>query len=437
MGNTTSNTNDKNSNNNSQDPKDKFEDFDNVIDFIATYYILTMDFQSLKKLYEKDYCDKLIILTSGIIDRYFSDIEITYMAQRIKNGEEVNELAKEKVMFLTKDQLDDLDVKNDKTKSIKKRALCVGISKFYVKIAHIFSAIIMTINPVYVYRDEFGNIAKSSLLQKDRIPPNVPRKLYKLNICDERINALRRGQNTDPYQYTGDITVAPKICTMNINKNGMIKTLAEEPGMPELKELYYDDVYDYKTGQFVGMTPNTQKVFKEDLKNFYTVFTGNKTMPENITKFSDIKLKDYQQTPLCQGSNPYAKQKFIGNTKNKLFEDYANNIRMMIQNANGKQDKLLSIINILFTYIIDPYTGKKRIRVNPKLTEEILQKTIEDTRRVIVDLYLSCEIDYSKGVQIFEAIVEQKILETTQNQIKSLENEATKLVQEVKTKPGI
>ena len=109
----------------------------------------------------------------------------------------------------------------------------------------------------------------------------------------------------------------------------------------------------------------------------------------------------------------------------------------MIQNANTKQDKLLSIINILFTYIIDPYTGKKRIRVNPRLTEEILQKTIEDTRRIIVDLYLSCEMDYNKGVQIFEAIVEQKILETTQNQIKSLENEAMKLVQEVKTKPGI
>jgi hypothetical protein len=419
---------------NSQDPKDNFDNFDNVIDFIATYYILTMDFQSLKKLYEKDYCDKLIILTSGIIDRYFSDVEITYLSQRIKNGEEVNDLSKEKVMFLTKEQLDDLDVKNDKTKSIKKRALCVGISKFYVKIAHIFAAIIMTINPVYVYRDPFGNIVKSSLLQKDKIPPNVPRKLYKLNICDERINALRRGQNMDPFQVKGDIIVAPKICSMNIKRNGAVKTLAEEPGIPELKELYYDDMYDYKTGQFTGMSTSTQKIFKEDLKNFYTVFTGNQSMPENINKFSDIKLRDYQNTPLCQGSNAYARNKFTGNTNNKLFQDYANNIKIMIQSANAKQDKLLSIVNVIFTYIIDPYTGKKRIRVNPKLTEEILQKTMEDTRRVIIDLYLSCEMDYSKGVKIFEAIVEQKILETTQKQIKTLENEAVKLVQEVKTK---
>jgi hypothetical protein len=419
------------------DPNSKFDNFDNVMDFIASYYILTLDFQSLKKLYEKDYCDKLVILTSGIIDRYFSDVEITYLAQRIKNGEEVNELSKEKVMFLTKNQFDDLDVKNDKTKSIKKRALCIGISKFYVKIAHIFSAIMMTINPVYIYKDIYGNLIKTSLLQKDKIPPNVPRKLYKMNICDERISALRRGQTNDPYEVAGDITVAPKICNMNFNKNGSLKTLAEEPGIPELKDLYYDDIYDYKTGQFVGMTPTTKKIFMDDLKKFFTVFTGNTNMPDTITKFSDIKLKDYQKTSLCQGPNPYAKNKYVGNVKDKLFADYANNIKIMIQNANAKQDKLLAIINILFTYVIDPFSGKKKIRVNPNLTEELLQKTIEDTRRVIIDLYLSCEMDYNKGIQLFEAIVEQKILDTTQNQIKSLENEAARLVQEVKTKPDI
>ena len=72
-----------------------------ILDYIATYYILTMDFKSLRKLYEKEYCDKLVILTSDIIDIYFTDLEITYLAQRIKNGVEVNELEKNKVVFLT------------------------------------------------------------------------------------------------------------------------------------------------------------------------------------------------------------------------------------------------------------------------------------------------------------------------------------------------
>ena len=38
-----------------------------IIDYIATYYILTMDFKSLSKLCEKEYCDKLVVLTSDII----------------------------------------------------------------------------------------------------------------------------------------------------------------------------------------------------------------------------------------------------------------------------------------------------------------------------------------------------------------------------------
>ena len=49
-----------------------------ILDYIATYYILTMDFQSLRKLYDIEYCDKLVILTSDIIERYFTDIQITY-----------------------------------------------------------------------------------------------------------------------------------------------------------------------------------------------------------------------------------------------------------------------------------------------------------------------------------------------------------------------
>ena len=43
------------------------------------------------------------------------------------------------------------------------------------------------------------------------------------------------------------------------------------------------------------------------------------------------------------------------------------------------------------------------------------------TNCLIIKLYLTCEVDYSNGVKIYEAIVEEKILETAQNQIKTLE----------------
>ena len=115
MGNTYS----SNSSTNSSAEKE-FNNFYDIIDYIATYYILTMDFKSLSKLSEKAYCDKLVVLTSDIIERYFNNMEVTYLAQRIKDGVEVNNLNKENLIFISKDHLESLDVANDAQKSIKK-----------------------------------------------------------------------------------------------------------------------------------------------------------------------------------------------------------------------------------------------------------------------------------------------------------------------------
>jgi hypothetical protein len=155
-------------------------------------------------------------------------------------------------------------------------------------------------------------------------------------------------------------------------------------------------------------------------------------MPPEITKFSDIKLRDYNKKNGCQGPTPIFKNKYTINKKDKLFVDYAENTKKMIQTAADNQSKLLSVINELFTYIIDPYSGKKVIRINPKLNDELLQKSVEKTRRFIVDLYVKCETDYVNGVKLYEAIVESKILETTQKQIETLKTEASKIIQETK-----
>ena len=88
------------SSNSNKSAEKEFTNFYDIIDYIATYYILTMDFKSLSKLCEKEYCDKLVVLTSDIIKRYFNDMEITYLAQRIKDGQEVNNLSTENFPLL-------------------------------------------------------------------------------------------------------------------------------------------------------------------------------------------------------------------------------------------------------------------------------------------------------------------------------------------------
>ena len=407
-----------------------------MIDYIATNYILTTNFTGLKKLYDQQYCNKLVILTSEILDKNFSYNEITYISNRIKEGsnektdektDETNGLEKDKVVYFENPPLNHLDVPD----ITKKKHMCLGIAKFYVKIAHVFAAIVMTINPVYTYKDATGQTVKTGLLEKDKIPKNINRKLYKLNICDNRIRALKKGEQLD--ETTGNVSLQPKVCDMNVSKTGIDKTLADEPGITELMKLYLDDKYDFSNGNFTGMSDSTKTQFAKDLKLFYTAFTGNESMPAEITKFSDIKLRDYNKRPGCHGANPVLKTKYTINMKDKLFIDYAENTKKMIQSAADNQSKLLSVINEIFTYVIDPYSNKKVIRVNPKLTDDSLQKAVEKSRRLIVDLYIKCETDYVNGVKLYEAIVETKILETTQKQIEALKSEASKIIKETKS----
>ena len=401
-------------------PKDdlKPKSISQMVDYIATYYILTMNFESLSKLNEKTYCDNLVVLTSDIIERYFTALEITYLAQRIKNGEEVNELEKDNLVFFGKDELNEMDIGND---TIKKKRVCIGIAKYYIKISHLFAAIVMTINPVYIYKDENGNNVRASLYDKQKIPPKTDKTIYKLNICDDRIKSLQNKWNPNLKN------VHPTMCDVNLNeKTGNVKNLNEEPGIPELMELYFDDNYDYKTGKFVGMSSKTEKIYRSNLEKFYTTFTNNDSLPDNIKKFSDIKLRDYHSNPNCQGKDaPYRRN--YNSDGSSLFSDYAENMKQMIYKVNKNHDSLMNILNKIFVYTRNPTTQKRQIRISPALSEGKLDYYIAETRATIIQLYLNCEKDYTRGLNIYESIVETKIFDTSQNQIDKLKKEKEKI----------
>ena len=94
------------------------------------------------------------------------------------------------------------------------------------------------------------------------------------------------------------------------------------------------------------------------------------------------------------------------------FVSMSENMKQMLNKANKNQEYLLDVLNKLFVYMTDPQTNKKLIRINPKLTEELLQETVLETRAIIVNLYLTCETDFANGIKIYEAIVDKKIIET-------------------------
>jgi len=469
----------------------KDHDFSYILNYIATRYILTMDFQSLKNLQDPKYCDEMIILTSDIIKKYYNEREVEFLQQKIEQGQQTNKLSKDKILYFNKNYLSNTSVDN----GMRKNRMCIGIAKFYIKIAHIFSAIVMTVNPIYVYTDN-NQMIKKSLLEKKDIPKGSEPKIEKMGICNARFELLNIGNNflnkmnavnvknaeydedgnvisdNNPNSTERNINLKKKYCNINkkISTNTMKESLSDEPGIPELMNLYYDK-YDYEKGEYNGMSDESRKRFMDDLFLFYKHFTGieetikkkyqdldgnninqlilDEFNKQGIKKFSDIKLKDYSSTfeNICFDNNnrfEYINKSShsvssinnnpVKNDSNKLdytkqqefLKKYAENLKTMLSTINMEQEKLLNVLNELFVYVVD--ANKKQIIINPELTNESLDKIVIKTREIIIGLYLQCESDYVDGLKLYQALIESQMFVNEKSKENNLDRERTNLL---------
>ena len=402
---------------------EKGKDLSQVINFIASNYILSQSFQDMEKLKDEKYCDELILVTSDVLNKYLTRMDVQYLATKIKQGVEVNEMASDNLLYLNKGDLNKIDVKN----ATQKKRMCIGIAKYYVKVAHIFSAIVTTINPTYTYKDKFGTHHTVNFSEKGKIPKGADVRINKVNLCNERVNALVNGRDLTLKDPTQPIKIKPNFCQMNLNiketertQQRVGETLANEPGITQLERLY-KDVYDYQSGKFTGMSDAMREEYKKDLVILYKNFTGKEAMPESIQTFSQIPLRDFSSLKGCQAApnNQYLKE-YEGTPKQKLFVDYANHVKKMMQDANTNKDALIGILDQLFVFAVNPQTKKPEITINPKLTDEVLNKLVRETQQMIIKLYVACETDFIKGLEIFEQIIQEQIKIAMQKKIDAL-----------------
>jgi len=481
------------------------------IDTIAYSLITTQNFQDMKKLESKQYCDNLIILTSKILKKYLNDREIAFLQQRQSQGTIVNQMSSDYMAWISRDTLNKVDYGRGESRTrvhTERTRLCKGIAKFYIKIAHIFAAIVSTVNPYFISP---SNNEKETLMGKGgklkRIPKNT--KLKKAGFCDNRIKAL---------EYITDLsknnmTIHPKPCKVIVNKTRnqsgkcvtTYKTLANQQGIPEFKHLYYD-TWNPKSNKFSGMSDTAKEDYKKDLHQFYTAFTGNKNMPKEITRFSDIRMRDFycagdpqnkcgamqspaiapQQTskmpplPMQQLSNApplppqhlsnapplppqqlsnapplpmqqlppqppmrgggfldmlggpisklspeeyHHKSGYTGHKDNIYFKEYAKNLGKMIETSKTFQDKLLIQIELLF--------DTKDNTINPKLNESDLNKIMKDTRDIILQSYITCELDFRNILEKnFSKIVEANSFKTKINRNKTLKKQQVEILKQ-------
>ena len=212
----------------------------------------------MKNLSNPEYCDKLIILTSKIMKKYLKPKMIKYLID--KKEIKYNNIKKNNFTFINKQKISDLDINNDTLKN----KLCIGISKHYIQIAHIFSAIATTLNP----ESEFINLNTNENSNKNTNKNNnyeIDELINKNNLCSNRIKILLNGINYSDAKSFKKFNINPNICNKNCDKYKCEKpsdeTFENLPGVPELKQLYYD-MYDYNYGKFNKMSLKMEKIYR-------------------------------------------------------------------------------------------------------------------------------------------------------------------------------
>jgi len=406
------------------------------LDEIATQLILTTNFQDMLKLREPKYSDKLVILTrDAIFEKLQNQIDIEKIKYRVSkpDGSSIKEteiIAGDMDSFIKvlRDNLTDKD---------QKKELAMGLAQYYIKIAHIYSAIVTTLNPSFTFKNDLGESISVSLKNKDSVPEGFSKTLEEteISICIKRIKVLANEQNYELKENI-PIIVNPKFCDININnkktqasQNVVTNTLIDEPGILELEKLYYD-VYNYDSGKYDSMSDKQKNRYKQDLKTFYTAFTGNsKEMPSDITKFADIKLANYHDSEGCRKDinkiGSY-KKSYTGSKDQQLFVDYANHIKKMITDAKNNQAQLLSIIDKLFIKKNNTWT------IMPNIVEK-LDTITDDTIKLISNVYTQCQNDFNKGIEIFTQIVIKKIKEMEETSVQQSTERIARLAAEIST----
>ena len=377
------------------------------IDDIAVNYILNQNTIDLLRLTDKEYYDNLIILTSSIIDKKLNKLELGFLNNRVFGKKTIT------------DMIDVIPASN----KIKEKVV-FNISKFYIKIIMVYSAIATTIDPQYSYEASDGN--KKTFYLKDmqeykNIPKNVKPILVQLtnpmNLCRKSLDILKNKLDLNVDDSFIKINPGEKLCSLKATS-----LLTDEVGIKELDSLYYD-IFDYETKTWNKRSKKMKQKYNKDLILFYQIFTGKQTKPANIQSFHDIELLDMSTLDSCKDVK--FMQDILVKKNDSLIQDYIQKINMIENTTQKYRTKLFEILKELF--VIKLNDNENKYTLNPELTMDHIILLETETRDTILNLYTSCEKYFIQALIIFEKIYNE--------QVKTLNVERVNYIENIKTPP--
>lgn len=410
------------------------------VDAAATRVILDSNFTDLTKLANEKHCNRLVKKVANIFQQNKDTVDLELLRQKLYTQQKEKEITENH--DAEHPEKHKLKIKTPRIQNVEKK--CIQISKFYVLFAHLFSCIVSTIDPSFKIASNKKEKTSTASNSDSKNEKEKDASSSSLDFCSSRIDALVNGELNE--NSDGDFLVKPNVCKTNVSKNGNALHLIDLPGMKALQQLY-SDLND-------GSETN-------DARYLYTAFTG-KDAPDDIRRFDQIPLKVYNSDEECKEQKSYnggrdetkeesekreerrdkerrelEKERMfyyynerdrkkneeenarsgvylkgvIGSLKERLFSEYVQHIKEMIQRAESNRSNLLEILSEMFVYTYDDGGASiSGVIINPALTYKNLQSLVARTRRIIIKLYTDCEEDYKHGLDIFFAIVQEKIV---------------------------
>ena len=409
-----------------------------LIDSIAANFILKQNMIDMVRFTDKSYYDNLIILTSTIVKKELTDLELGILKDRVLNSVNNNtnsingkknennnsdDTGSNNIYFTTANDLRKISLSNEKE---KEKALLI-ISKFYIKIMTIFSAIVSVIDPQYMYEAEDGiqkyfylkDFNDYKMIQTDdtiRI-----HQIYNPNGLLKKRLTILKNKMSEMNNNSENIILNPGelFCSTNTEFNNMA-SVQNEIGIKELDALYYD-VFDYETKSWNIKSDKMQKRYEKDLTKFYQIFTGKKNKPSSVQSFEDIETLQFHQLQRCKNKEFY--KDLIVSKTDKLFLKYSNKIHKIEEISNHYKLKLMKVLKSIFVVKNENNT----IIINPDLTLDKLIKFQEKTKEYILNIYTNCEKYFIEALLIYEQIYDEKfgVLQNQRlNDINTINNNA-------------
>lgn len=393
---------------------------------IALNYIIH---SNLDKLDQKEHCNDLIILTSGIIDKAFNAQEVEYIYQHTQSGKVVDKKKKELLMYFNKNTMDNF--KKYDTAS-RKQNMCNSIAKYYVKIAHVLEAISSALdyqtsichkrlNSIKIKEQE-NNIADITAnfdsvytpSTKQPLQKNIESIVPKPEDAQAKPEAMQM-QEAKPEAIQmkeakpGDINNLQNIpVQVQYGGNNESIKLADEISISNLDRLYnFNEDYNYTDTEKKELSEygkQLKELYKTDLLTFYKAYVNKNVskLPDGINSFKDIEMTS-------PNTENYSKK--VNNSRNTLGE-LSNKLTEMQEKMLNNELRLMGELRKIVTY--EPIsrktkegkiTQKRFIELKTTLNDEILtKKIIPNLRKILTELYTTCQIDYSEILKIFDSV---------------------------------